>query len=91
MAGYEQIPVYELQKELDKLRENYLAGAPPEHAATLQRAVTELVLSEIVEHAAAIGDRAQDFSLPNAVGRQIRLSAVTEQAAAVVTFYRGAW
>lgn len=62
----EQRPVYELQKELDILRENYLAGAPAEHAAVIQRAVTELVLSGIVEHAAAVGDRAQDFTLPNA-------------------------
>ncbi len=87
----EQRPVYELQKELDILRENYLAGAPAEHAAVIQRAVTELVLSGIVEHAAAVGDRAQDFTLPNAVGQKIRLSEVTAKAAAVVTFYRGAW
>lgn len=91
MAIDERKPVYELQKELDTLREDYLAGMPPEHAATLQRTATELVLSGIVEHAATSGDRAQDFTLPNAVGRQVRLSEVTARSTAVVTFYRGAW
>ena len=37
------------------------------------------------------GDRAPDFSLSNAVGETITLSALLKQGSVVLTFYRGTW
>jgi peroxiredoxin len=41
--------------------------------------------------ALGVGDRAVDFELPNAQGRQVRLADQLERGPVVLTFYRGAW
>ena len=38
-----------------------------------------------------VGERAPDFSLPNAFGKTVRLYDLLENGPVVVTFYRGAW
>lgn len=42
-------------------------------------------------HALAVGDRAADFELPNALGLRIRLADELERGPVVLTFYRGVW
>ncbi len=42
-------------------------------------------------NALSVGDRATDFELPNAHGRQIRLADQLERGPVVLAFYRGAW
>ena len=81
----------ELQKELDGLRQGFMATAPPESVAAMGRAAEELIRSGILQRATQTGSPAPDFTLPNAVGREVRLSTVTARGPAVVTFYRGAW
>lgn len=81
----------ELQKDLDALRQGLMAAAPPETAAVMGRAAAELIRSGIVARTVPAGSPAPDFSLPNTVGREVHLSAVTARGPAVVTFYRGAW
>lgn len=81
----------ELQKDLDALRQDLMAAAPPETVAVMGRAAEELIRSGIVERTVPVGSPAPDFSLPNTVGRHVSLSAVTTRGPAVVTFYRGAW
>ncbi len=91
MAGEEPKLTVELQKELDGLRESYLATTPADVTETMQRATEQLLVSGITERALKVGARAPDFSLPNAVGREIRLSTTLSRGVAVITFYRGAW
>jgi len=81
----------ELQKELDALRQGFMATAPPEVVAAMGRAAEELIRSGILQRVAQTGSPAPDFALPNAGGRLVRLSAVTARGPAVVTFYRGGW
>ncbi len=81
----------ELQKELDNLRQNFLASAPPGVAAALERSADEIIRSGIMGRVAPRGATAPDFTLPNAVGREIRLSTVLARGPIVLTFYRGAW
>ena len=81
----------ELQKDLDTLRQGYLATAPPYVVAAMERAAEELIRSGILQRATQTGSPAPDFDLPNAVGREVRLSTVTARGPAVVTFYRGVW
>ncbi|CAD7848852.1 MAG: AhpC/Tsa family protein GSU0066 [Olavius algarvensis Gamma 1 endosymbiont] len=38
-----------------------------------------------------VGDKAPDFSLPNAFGRQVRLADLLARGPVVLIFYRGAW
>lgn len=81
----------ELQKELDNLRQNLLASAPPDVATALERASDDIIRSGIMERIVPRGAAAPDFTLPNAVGREIRLSTVVAGGPVVLSFYRGAW
>lgn len=81
----------EFRKELDELRQSLMAQTPPEVIETFRRSAEELFLSGITEQCLKVGETAPDFSLPNAVGREVRLSAVTARCPVVLTFYRGAW
>ncbi len=91
MAGEEPKLTLELQKELDGLRESYLATTPADVTETVQRATEQLLVSGITERTLKVGTRAPEFSLPNAVGREVRLSTVLARGTAVITFYRGVW
>ena len=91
MEGNEAAFTIELQKDLDALRQGLMSSAPPEVVAAMGRAAEELIRSGIVERTVPRGSPAPDFALPNAVGREVRLSAVTARGPAVITFYRGAW
>jgi peroxiredoxin len=46
---------------------------------------------EMPDPGLAVGERAPDFTLPNAFGEPVRLYAALEQGPVVLTFYRGAW
>lgn len=91
MGGNEATLAIELRKDLDALRQGFMAAAPPDVVATLGRAADELIRSGILERVVPTGSPAYDFVLPNTVGREVRLSTVTANGPAVVTFYRGAW
>lgn len=81
----------DLQKELDDLRQNFLASAPPDVSAALEHSADEIIRSGIMERVVPRGAAAPDFTLPNAVGREIHLSTVVARGPVVLTFYRGAW
>lgn len=83
--------VPELQAELDRLREESLAGLPPEALAAFQEASVALARSGIAERALRVGEQAPDFALPNVVGRELRLADLRQRGPVVITFYRGAW
>ena len=39
----------------------------------------------------AVGDKAPDFTLPNATGNQVSLSELLKSGPAIIKFYRGEW
>jgi peroxiredoxin len=45
----------------------------------------------IVEEAVNVGDRAPDFTLPDATGEQVSLSTLLEKGPVVLVWYRGGW
>ena len=60
-------------------------------AAVMEKATEDLIRSGIVERAKKIGDRAPDFTLPDATGELVRLADLLARGPAVVTFFRGTW
>jgi hypothetical protein len=80
-----------LRGELRKLQEDYLSQLSPDTAAIMRRAAEELVRSGIAGRALQQGTKAPDFTLPNAVGKEVSLHDLLAGGSAVVTFYRGAW
>ena len=80
-----------LTEDLANRREASRNAIPPEKLAAMDRATNELTLSGLVEAALKEGDTAPNFTLPNAVGRQVALSEHVKQGPVVVSFYRGGW
>jgi len=77
----------ELQQQLAKFRQR----ASDELIRTIQAGVDELIESGIARRAVGEGDMAPEFSLPNAQGRPVALSAMLARGPVVLVFYRGGW
>ena len=80
----------ELRSQIQEL-ERSLPPLAPEQSQLLEQAARELALSGITGQVLKAGAQAPDFTLPNAVGRQVQLGAALESGPVVVTFYRGIW
>ena len=60
-------------------------------SAVMEKATEDLIRSGIIEKARKIGDRAPDFTLPDATGELVRLADLLARGPVVVTFFRGTW
>ncbi len=66
-------------------------NAPPEVVAALGKELRKLTESGIAKGAPRVGEKAPDFSLPDAHGVAVTLSGLLREGPVVVTFYRGGW
>ena len=80
-----------LKDELKALQTRLEAGRPPEVVAAMHRAVDELRASALAGHVLRVGDRAPEFTLPNAAGVPVESKRLLAAGPLVVTFYRGRW
>jgi hypothetical protein len=80
-----------LQERLDAIREASKARLPAETRAVMERSVDELRRSGIMERIARVGQKAPDFTLPNATGQPVRLADLVARGPVVLSFYRGRW
>ena len=80
-----------LKAELEQQLAKFKQRASSELARTLQDGVDELAASGIADGAVKEGEVAPDFTLPNARGSLVALSALLEQGPVVLSFYRGGW
>jgi len=62
---------------------------PPEIAATMRRGVESIRASGAA--GLLVGERAPDFTLPNQVGKTVRLADRLATGPVVLSFYRGEW
>lgn len=80
-----------LQQELDDLRADFVRKAPPGRAELYDAKVEELRRTFPIDAALKTGDRAPDFTLPDALGQHVSLSERLRSGPAVMIFYRGGW
>ena len=85
-----------LQDTLDEFKKNFEAGGPPYYVPaavhdTFHRATAKLTASGQAERSIKVGDRAPDFTLPDADGNSVSSGSMLEKGPLVVTFYRGVW
>jgi len=80
-----------LQEQLDTARAQSKTRVPAEAQVVMQRSIDELRASGILNRVPKIGDRAPDFTLPNAGGQLIGLAALLAKGPVVLSFYRGRW
>ena len=80
-----------LKAELKALQNRLEAGRAPEVLAEMHRAVEELRTAETLGRVLRVGDRAPEFTLPNANGAPVDSRQLVAAGPLVVTFYRGRW
>jgi peroxiredoxin len=85
-----------LPEKLAAFRANFEAGGAPYHAPNwvhelMHRATAELIASGAAERALKAGDRAPEFTLKDADGRDMSSRELLAKGPLVVTFYRGIW
>ena len=80
-----------LQAELDALNETSSAKRAPRVNETLAGTAAWLRESGAVERALGLGDVAPNFTLPNALGRDVELAGLLDRGPALIAFYRGGW
>jgi peroxiredoxin len=67
------------------------AGAQPSPKAIMDQATADLVKSGLADRAIHKGQKAPDFTLPDAQGHPVKLSDLLKKGKVVLTFYRGGW
>ncbi|MZR30420.1 peroxiredoxin-like family protein [Sneathiella litorea] len=72
--------------QMDKTRQNN-----PEFAREVDKLLAEAKAFNQGQSALEVGDKAPDFTLPNAKGEQVSLAALLSKGAAIISFYRGSW
>lgn len=88
-------PVPSYQKALEEYqKESRQAAEAPKISAsdraTMEQAAQELA-REMPNPGLRVGEKAPDFTLPNAHGQPVTLSEQLAEGPVVLTFYRGAW
>ncbi len=80
-----------LKAKIEAYKKEFLAKAPPEAVALMQRATEDLQNSGIIGRAVQVGALAPDFQLENTAGTEIALADFLDQGPLVLSFYRGRW
>ncbi|WP_029133081.1 peroxiredoxin-like family protein [Sedimenticola selenatireducens] len=80
-----------LQQQLEEQKKSTINKASPEILQTMAQATADLKASGIENQALGAGDRAPEFTLPNARGEEIRLTDLLSRGPVVVNIYRGGW
>ncbi len=87
----EQVPSY--QQSLEKQQAERAKQPSPfsdEDRAIMKR-TGEALASRMPDPGIKVGERAPDFTLPNAYGNKVSLSESLKEGPVVLVFYRGAW
>ena len=83
--------VMTLKAKIDAYKKEFVAKAPPEALAVMQRATEDLQHSGILDRAVQVGAPAPDFKLANTEGADVALAALQDRGPLVLSFYRGRW
>ncbi len=80
-----------LSEQLKERRATSADRTPDTVKAVMARSLRLLEESGLAGHALGVGDVAPDFVLPDAAGRDVRLSDMLSAGPVALSFYRGAW
>ena len=78
----------------DKLAELKAAAAekiPPETFAIMRNSIQAVAASGVMERAPQVGDKIEDFTLPDANGQEVQLAELRHKGPVIISSYRGVW
>lgn len=94
-CSQESAPVAEesetLAEQLDARKAKFVEMATPERIASAENAISEVADSGILEKAINLGDKAPNFTLPDALGNPVSLYDELAKGPVILTWYRGSW
>ena len=77
--------------QYQKIVQKFMSNLPEDTATTVGKSFEYILSSDFGDKALSEGDKAENFSLPNAKGEQTQLAKLLEQGPVVLNFYRGGW
>lgn len=80
-----------LATELSNVVQQLSEMLPEEKVKIFKAHLERLSALKIEQTSLKIGDKAPDFTLPNAIGKVVNLGTLLKGGPVVVTFYRGTW
>ncbi|MGD6794851.1 peroxiredoxin-like family protein [Metabacillus indicus] len=79
-----------LLEQIKEYKEQFKKKAPAEKQELMNRATEELRASGTAQ-GLKVGEKAPDFTLPDATGKKVTLSEELKNGPVILTFYRGGW
>lgn len=80
-----------LEAELNNRKENFAKSAPAEKQKIYAVGLDAVIKSKVTSNALQVGDVAQNFTLPNASGKNVTLYDELKKGPVILMWYRGGW
>lgn len=80
-----------LEEKLDARKQSFSAKADPQKRKDYDEGIRLVEQSGVLEAALNIGDKAPNFTLPNAAGEKVELESLLASGPVVMIWYRGEW
>lgn len=80
-----------LQTDLDAFKAAFEGKAPTETIEEYNKGIETVIKSGMLEKALKVGNKAPDFTLKNATGKEVTLSTLLKDGPVILTWYRGSW
>lgn len=80
-----------LQSQLEARSAEAAKKGDPAVRAEYARGIEAVATSGILDQAKKVGDKAPDFTLKNATGKEVSLKSLLRDGPVVLTWYRGGW
>jgi len=84
-----------LAEQIQAYMEQQSKSKNAHHFSTEDKAIMEKAGADLAKTmpnpGLKVGELAPDFSLPNAYGKQVKLSSLLKKGPVIINFYRGAW
>ncbi|MFT6961100.1 MAG: peroxiredoxin [Flammeovirgaceae bacterium] len=80
-----------LLEELKAKKEASAKKIPVEKRAIMANSINQLVENGLAKGALNVGDQMMDFTLPNALGKNVSFAERVQKGKVVISFYRGGW
>ena len=85
------LPAESLAARLEARSEQAAGQLPADVRNEFAKGIAAVAESGILDRSKKTGDKAPDFALKNATGKEVRLSTLLKDGPVVLTWYRGGW